>query len=98
MPTTWSNINDSQGASWDDVKSFGYLLLESGAGDFLVQEAALAPFNKFIINVPLPSQVWASIDDTQGATWAAINNSQGATWSNVNDTQGAVWTPVNVST
>lgn len=73
MPTTWSNINDSQGASWDDVKSFGFLLLESGLGNFLVQETTPAPFNKFIINSPLSPQTWVSINDSQGAIWAPVN-------------------------
>lgn len=73
MPTTWSDIDDSQGASWDDTKSFGYLLLESGLGNFLVQEATPAPFNKFIINVPLPSATWSNVNDTQGAIWASVN-------------------------
>lgn len=62
MPTTWVDINDSQNADWGDVKSFGYLLLESGAGNYLIQESAPVGIDKFVINVPLPSLVWAPID------------------------------------
>jgi hypothetical protein len=73
MSTTWTDINDSQNASWDDVQSFGYLLLESGLNNFLVQETASAPFNKFVINVTPVSQTWSAVNDSQSATWAAVN-------------------------
>lgn len=73
MPTTWTPINDSQGASWDNAKTFGYLLLESGLDNFLIQETAPAPLNRFIISVPVPSATWNNINDSQGAVWIPVN-------------------------
>ena len=93
--TTWVAINDSQGATWDDTKTLGYLLLESGGQNYLIQEGSATVLNRFLIVSSSPQATWNTIDDSQGATWVAVNNSQGATWSSINDSQGAVWTPIS---
>lgn len=61
----WVPVNDSQTTSWDDVKGLGFLLLESGPGNFLIQEVAPAPYNRFYISTSLPVTVWTPVDDSQ---------------------------------
>lgn len=70
--TTWVAINDSQGATWDGAQTFGYLLLESGVGNFLIQETGTI-LNKFVINSSNPTTTWNTINDTQGAVWTPIS-------------------------
>jgi len=61
---TWVPVNDNQGAVWGDALTFGYLLLESGAGNFLVQETGTV-LNKFVINSPNPTTTWTPVNDAQ---------------------------------
>lgn len=60
----WGAINDSQGAVWGGALTFGYLLLESGAGNFLVQETGTV-LNRFVINTPNPGATWTPVNDAQ---------------------------------
>lgn len=72
---TWVAVNDTQVVTWGDAATFGYLLLETGIGNYLTQEAG-ATLNRFIINTPLPGAGWSNINDSQGATWTPVNDAQ----------------------
>jgi hypothetical protein len=61
----WVPVDDSQTANWNDVSTLGFLLLETGLGNYLIQETAPAPYNRFYINTPLPVTVWTPINDSQ---------------------------------
>lgn len=49
--SAWTNIDDSQGASWQDLTDNGFLLV-NGTNNYLIQNTTSAPYNRIIINTP----------------------------------------------
>ena len=70
--TTWVAVDDSQTTIWDNAATLGYLLLESGVGNYLIQETGTT-LNRFLIVSSNPTTTWNTINDTQGAVWTPIS-------------------------
>lgn len=77
----WQGVNDQQVNSWSIVSSSGFILLETGVKDFLLQESGSSP-TRLQLNQPQIVD-WQVVDDQQAENWQGVNDANTVVWVSI---------------
>jgi hypothetical protein len=71
---TWTLIDDDQTPSWQVTTQevIGFILLQTGSGEFLLQESGSPP-TRIQLNDTSANSAWALINDNQTPNWTNVD-------------------------